>query len=678
MVEHAPGSDEASSTVALGASAPVYPSSDELGPLVELSVDAIVSVDERERIVLFNAGAEAAFGYKRAEVIGTPLSTLIPERYRKKHSLDLASFGRSGTSARMMGDRGGIVALRKDGSEFPAEASISSFLVQGKPRYCVVLRDVTERRKSLERLARNEEAIRRLYELAAVRGMDLTERLRKVLELGVELFGMQSGRVSRAWGHHREVIATWGERAKLPEESALTAEGSRLDAPLVVAGEAFGLLSFSSAHPRPESFDASERELVNLMASWVGRAIEVQQRQEIVERLATAREALMESFAFADIRAIVARLAVPFLAEASILYAPTGVRRVLRSEAKAGSDMVEEEVGVEELLEREGKPHPPLDMIRKGSRTPRVFNRSVRAESADYGSDWLRGVGYASSFVVPVVARGTVIAVQALLSSKPSRYAPHEQELAAELATLAGFALAHGQATEAAEAAVRARDDLLSFVSHDLGNPIATISMVTERLLAQPTGEDRREEARFYMEGIRDSATRMERLVHDLLEVHVLESGHRGVRPAPLLATTIVSEVLREFRYAADAKSIQLDGSANDGVVLLGDRDRLFEVLINLLDNAVKFSNPGGTIRVTAELEGRQVLFSVANSGIGITQEQISRLFDRHIQAREKRRAGAGLGLTIAKQIVEQHGGSIWCESVVGEGATFRFTVPTP
>jgi signal transduction histidine kinase len=225
---------------------------------------------------------------------------------------------------------------------------------------------------------------------------------------------------------------------------------------------------------------------------------------------------------------------------------------------------------------------------------------------------------------------------------------------------------------------VRARDDLLSFVSHDLGNPIATISMVTERLLAPPTSEDPHGETRFYLEGIRDSATRMERLVHDLLEVHLLEGGQRNVRPLPLLATAIVSEVLREFRHAAEAKSIRLDANAQDGVMVLGDRDRLFEVLINLLDNAVKFTNRGGTVHLTAEREGRHVVFSVADSGVGIAEDRISRLFDRHLQAKEKRRAGAGLGLAIAKQIVEQHGGSIWCESVVGEGATFRFTLPTP
>jgi PAS domain S-box-containing protein len=224
--------------------------------------------------------------------------------------------------------------------------------------------------------------------------------------------------------------------------------------------------------------------------------------------------------------------------------------------------------------------------------------------------------------------------------------------------------------------AVKARDDLLAIVSHDLGNPIAVISMVTERLLAHPEEEDRREQARLHLEGIAESTKRMERLVHDLLEIHTLETGRRWIRPTKVSVQSIVAEIVRAFGPVTEVKSITLTAGPGKDWVVRGDRDRVLEVLSNLLENSVKFTAPKGKITLEIELREGDVLFSVSDTGLGIAPEQILGLFDRYVQAREKRRAGAGLGLAIAKEIVEAHGGSIWCESELGVGTTFFFTLP--
>lgn len=133
---------------------------DELRRILEIAEDAIISVDSGERIVLFNRGAEAVFGFSREELVGQPLNTLIPQRFSAAHSKHLQDFARSPDVARAMGQRSSVVGRRKDGSEFPAEASISKLAIDGKQIFTVILRDVTERHQAAEALRASEHLAR--------------------------------------------------------------------------------------------------------------------------------------------------------------------------------------------------------------------------------------------------------------------------------------------------------------------------------------------------------------------------------------------------------------------------------------------------------------------------------------------------------------------------------------
>jgi len=133
---------------------------DELRRILEIAEDAIISVDSAEQIVLFNRGAEAVFGYSREELIGQPLNALIPQRFSAAHSKHLQDFARSPDVARAMGQRSSVVGRRKDGSEFPAEASISKLAIDGKQIFTVILRDVTERHQAAEALRASEHLAR--------------------------------------------------------------------------------------------------------------------------------------------------------------------------------------------------------------------------------------------------------------------------------------------------------------------------------------------------------------------------------------------------------------------------------------------------------------------------------------------------------------------------------------
>jgi PAS domain S-box-containing protein len=149
-----------------------------LAGILAISVDAVVSVDEEQRIILFNHGAEQIFGYAAEEVIGEPLELLLPERYRRRHRGQVESFGASGVQARRMGERGEIVGLRRNGDEFPAEASITRIEVEGRRIYTAVLRDVTERRRAEQERAslfEREQSARAAAEAAERRSAILAE-----------------------------------------------------------------------------------------------------------------------------------------------------------------------------------------------------------------------------------------------------------------------------------------------------------------------------------------------------------------------------------------------------------------------------------------------------------------------------------------------------------------------
>jgi signal transduction histidine kinase len=225
-----------------------------------------------------------------------------------------------------------------------------------------------------------------------------------------------------------------------------------------------------------------------------------------------------------------------------------------------------------------------------------------------------------------------------------------------------------------AEAAVRARDDILSIVSHDLRNPLGTIAMATA-LLELDIGPERR---RAQVEVVRRSVKRMERLIQDLLDVDQIESGRLRVSPAPVDAATLLDEAKPGMQLLASEKGLAIDFERTDEpLTVRADAARVGQVIANLVGNAVKFTPAGGRVVVRLARAGETARFCVSDTGPGIAQSDLPHLFDRFWQARDRpRRGGVGLGLAIAKGIVEAHGGRIEVESEPGAGSTFCFTIP--
>jgi signal transduction histidine kinase len=252
------------------------------------------------------------------------------------------------------------------------------------------------------------------------------------------------------------------------------------------------------------------------------------------------------------------------------------------------------------------------------------------------------------------------------------RYAMERKRLETERATLLRN---EQEARAAAEAAVNARDEVLRIVAHDIGNSLSAVkihAMVLERTLPDGDGE-----ARKRTEAIRHLTQQMDRLRQDLLDVAAIEAGRLSFEPGETALAEVVDDVLGTVGEMAGEKALRVESCVSAELpAVWADRERLHQVLGNLVGNAVKFTPAEGRIRVSAVREGDEVRVAVEDTGPGIPAEHLENVFDRFWQARSTRRAGAGLGLAIARGVVEAHGGRIWATSQVGRGTTFEFTLP--
>ena len=170
----------------------------------------------------------------------------------------------------------------------------------------------------------------------------------------------------------------------------------------------------------------------------------------------------------------------------------------------------------------------------------------------------------------------------------------------------------------------------------------------------------------------------MDRLIQDLLDVALMESSQLTIERARVSARELIFGAVEMQRPLASSSSLELRVDMDPDVAdVWGDRDRLLQVFQNLIGNAIKFTDAGGRITVSAASTDHEVVFQVADTGCGIAPEDLPRVFDRFWQATRAGYQGAGLGLPITKGIVETHGGRIWVESSEGRGTTFSFTIPT-
>jgi PAS domain S-box-containing protein len=400
-----------------------------------------------------------------------------------------------------------------------------------------------------------------------------------------------------------------------------------------------------------------------------------EQRQQF---LAEAGEKLASSFGSSETLNQVARLAVPAMADGCILENRVGNGFLAGAAAHVDAD-------IEEILDEvatagarvPSEGHPLTEILRKPLPVLLQSNAASRLMDASASPAYLKAVkamNPQSALFLPLVAREQLIGALTLFRTKRS-FDGDDLGFAEDLARLTALALDNARLHDTVRASLRARNEMLGVVSHDLRNPVAAVKMLSRTLLRAP--EDGGEPARGSIELIAQAAEQMDALIRDLLDVNRLDAGKLRISAMPVDPSVLLTDSLQTLRPLVGEKGISFDIQIETPLPkVMADRERIQQTLSNLVGNAIKFSPGGSKIVVGARRDADGVIISIVDGGKGIAAEHLPRVFDRYWQSSRTDRQGAGLGLAIAKGIVEAHGGRIWIESKPGEGTTASFTLP--
>lgn len=258
----------------------------------------------------------------------------------------------------------------------------------------------------------------------------------------------------------------------------------------------------------------------------------------------------------------------------------------------------------------------------------------------------------------------------------------HERE---EQATVAAALLVEREKTDRyllterarADDALAHRDDFLGMVSHDLRNLLNGIVLHATVLSAKASESDEGQRTVEGMKHIQRYVVRMNRLIGDLIDVTSIDAGKLAVQIQRGDAAALLTEAVDVFAHAAAEKGIRLvSESAERPLVADFDHDRLFQVLVNLISNAIKFTPRGGAVSIRAERLGGVLCICVRDTGAGIPNNMLEAVFARFWQVGKNDQRGLGLGLYISRWIVDAHGGKVWAESKLGEGSAFYVSIP--
>ncbi len=286
-------------------------------------------------------------------------------------------------------------------------------------------------------------------------------------------------------------------------------------------------------------------------------------------------------------------------------------------------------------------------------------------------AEGLATLGVRSALRVPLLVRGKPTGVLSLLIASDSRrFAADDLPAIEALADRAALALENARLYELAVSAKRARDEMMSMVSHDLRNSLNAIGFIATEL-ARQNGSPLATQ-------IRSAATLADRLLADLGAMFVIESGALVLGRVMESIDSIMSEVADLFRPLAEARAVRLRAiTEKKGLIAFVDRYRMVQAVSNVVANAVEISQDGGQVDLAVKQVGDNVEVAVSDTGPGIAPDEVDQIFDRHRWGNDgRRRASVGLGLVISKEYVEAHGGRIRVQNRPGSGSTFIIAIP--
>lgn len=611
----------------------------QLDELLATAGDAIVATDSAYRITVFNKQAERIFGYTADEIIGQPLDVLLPPEARTRHKAQMVRFGTSGESTKHMAARPEVRGRRKDGLEFPAEASVSRMSVDNEVTYTAVVRDLTSLRKAEEALQAREMQLRMIVE---------------AMPFGVAVIRQGDG----------EILFSNGALSALVEAGLTGTTGRNIgefmDNEMVAAlsggSSADGKVTGIEARIRTDSGNIVWCSLSAVEMSMAGEEVtligcyDVTDRHRAVSALRESAYNLAEAERIAHLGNWIWNITTNALHWSDEAYRIFGLEPQSLEmtypvflNAVHPEDRAFVEQAVLQALEN-GEPYRIEHRIVMPDGSIRVVREQAEIERDAAGE--------------PVRMRGTVLDTTII---------NHVTENLRD-------------ALNRAELANQAKSQFLANMSHELRTPLNAIIGFSELMAGDVLGPLEVSQYRSYAKDINDSGNHLLAVVNDILDLSRIEVGAAELDECVLDVDNVASACLR----TVDGRAVQTGLSLERDIpsvfpTLLADERLLKQILLNLLSNAIKFTPAGGTVRLMGRLDAEGcVILEVADNGIGIAATDIERVMEPFAQVEgslSRRFDGVGLGLALVKQFARLHDATLAIDSEPGRGTrvTIRF-----
>jgi PAS domain S-box-containing protein len=631
---------------AMAAEAEAQASKEQFRSVTQSANDAIISSDSGGTILSWNQGAHNIFGYAEDEMVGKPLTLLMPQRYRAAYGLGLERVSGTG-ERRAVGTTVELQGLRKDGSEFPFDLSASEWKSEGKTFYSSIIRDINERRQMEKVLWASQKLFGSAFESAPI-GMALLAPDGHWLQVNqalCDIFGYSG----------QDLLKTTFQAITHTDDVEAETPYFRN----IVSGE------ISTYHIEKRCLHKNGHlvwilKSVSLVSDEQGApAYFITQIQDITERKKAEEELLRSETKFQ-----------------TLFQSSTDA--VMMLDGKSYLDCNKPTLAIFGCATREEfcAKHPgDLSPVEQPCGTSSMLLANQRiAIAIEKGSarfEWVhKRADNGRTFLTDVTLSAMELDGKPVLQATV-RDITERKQAEAELQ----------HAKVAAESANRAKSEFLASMSHEIRTPMNAIVGMAELLAETPLSDEQNR----YVQTFRRAGDNLLILINDILDLSKVEAGHMELEDVAFDLYEIVEKACDVIAPRAHEKGLDLNNHILPEVPvdLVGDPTRLRQILLNLLGNAVKFTERGEVgLRVMKDSDARDpgaLRFSVSDSGIGVPPDKLETIFKPFTQvdsSTTRRYGGSGLGLGISKRLVELMGGRIWIESCLGQGTTVHFTLP--
>ncbi|MBN4059362.1 PAS domain S-box protein, partial [Dehalococcoides mccartyi] len=598
--------------------------------ILDLAVDAIITISDKGKIESANKAAETVFGYTADQMIGNNVSMLMPSPFHEGHDQYLGNYQKTG-ERKVIGIGREVIGLRSDGSTFPMELSVSEVTLGGHHMYTGIVRDITERKEAEERRQAAEASLR-----------DSESRTKAILDLAVD------------------AIITISDKGKIESANKAAERVFGYTADQMI-GNNVSMLMPSPFHEGHDQYLGNYQKTGEKKVIGIGR--------EVIGLRSDGSTFPME-------------LSV---SEVTLgghhMY--TGIVRDI-TERKASEEFIKKsEEAKESLL------NAIPDLMFRISGKGKILAYRAAENSDDYVSPGELFVGRSIEEAMPgEFAELAKTKIAATLETQAAQTFEYRMPVPIKSKNFRDFeARVHVSGPDEVlvlirdiserRAVERMKEEFVSTVSHELRTPLTSIRGALGLLDGTMLVDASKQVKRMLQIGI-SNTDRLSRLINDILDLERLEAGKTELELEEFLVADLVERTIESLQVLANDAGINLSADI-DEMTLVADNDKVTQVLTNLVSNAIKFSEKGQPVNVTATISDEEIKISVIDEGRGIPEDSLDSVFGRFQQidaSDSKQKGGTGLGLAICKGIIELHGGRIWAENNPGPGSKFVFTLP--